>query len=1535
MQKAKVICIILAIVLVSTGTVLLIDNLSSSAIEITRPNDTISAVMDRPEDGVFNQDNAKENLYIAHGELIRAGGFKGQNKGTSSSFGITQTVWSDRTVVGNNVFKQSVSDGLVKMGSQTYIWGENYVFRGMEEVKAVDNVVWQNTAKRVSKQTYEETYGYRFSELTGYILNDNTITNAYFESCENGVYKYRYVLDCETAPYFVLYEMRTNAGTKGFGTFTQAEIIVEMDGDWQIKTLTTDCKYKVPMLGGVECEEHMTEVFYDIGYNGDLPNKDFFEPYLTAEIETPAKKEPDALSALLEMFEPHLAKGKLNAELAISNKGEALANLKLSLGIDIANLSNITADVLLGDSLYISYEQGELFATYGDFKGKTTVNGVMGLVSSLMPKGDSDNNAFADINFDELLSGATFAQTNGGCEVELPIKLGDLQINAVFNGVKNGDGYDFANATVTLGDIAIDIVLCNAFEVPEHTEEYPEILGLLDIVKNGVISVDVNVNGIAANVAYDMEKGKLWANVGDLQAVMQNGTIYATLGEINLKASFDEIKTLIAVFGDLLGGSLPVTELPQINVNAADILAILSSVTTETVENGVAFDLSLGDINLQLVLTAQDGKWNIGAINLTYGELQASVTPNDCEVTFPQIDETKFVSAVEVVNTYLAPVQNLLSAKNFGVNLNLALNVNGTQIGVLGNLVYDENGNVSVDAQIALNDNRFITANVIYADKALYVSVNGVKVALPLDNMGGSVSAEQIKQVVSQIYGKNEALDTVIDQVYAVAENFANFDISKLNVAELVSAFAFENGKLTVGINANQFGLGEFTVSIEATDNLTLALTDLVLGSVIVNDANASVTTNVQAVAVPDEDYTTNLKIVVDELNTIYANLDLINGEYRLRLDNLNVLYKDGTIRINYNDDLLIKTNLAEMQNIIAKFNAIAGDNAQFGEDGISLGSFDLQALLATLTFVCDGAKAQIGATLMGLDVTLNIFNGEFEAVLPIVAINKVFVITADEKRDYCEFTDDETAYVAIEDIINDYFPTLEKLAKTKSWHFDINAEVTVTDEQNVATQYLLSNSYVEFVYDKVNNVFELRAKMDIKKQANGEWVDFKVIELAYFNNRVFVNYNGLKITLSLNALLTCLTNDTSLSIKEALEKFIEKPGENGTLVDELVTVIPQIKDAILKYNEAKNQITDTVATVNYSSILKKATYVNGVFELVIDGGIFVDGLGDVKLAFGHNGEALSLTDLELTYGNVSVNGVSIDVTALDEQSSLEFIESYPYYFETDAVPSSNLGIETDEAKQSAKTAAYHINLDSIKQLLSAFVVTATDRSFSISGEVHVVMLGIVDAKINLGVKVDITENNDVFISAKIDRPKQSVIDLKNLVYDDYGGTSYLFYDSTTGLFNVIRNSYRKSGLLGVKMNENDYRETDIPTEVFSADVVGYLLKMINFSKSINDKILGSINGDEGSNEWGIEEVIKDYYYTSASKQFAAKVDLKPISSSLGEATLKINHNDNYQLTSLNVQMNLISICNLTMDLNLNEAVVGDATSLVNELRFW
>ena len=375
MEKTKVLCLILAIVLASAGTAGIVMGYGGDEGKPVIPDNAVNTVLDKPDEGTPLDRTAIENLYIAQGELQRKGSLVGTTRGSTTSAGIKQEVINNRVVVNGNVFKEMITIGVVKNAYQLFIYDGNYLYRKFDSIKSANNIKWANTASKFNEDDFLTKFGHRSNALTGYILNDSTILSGELEKQENGLFQYRYVLDINTAPARMLYEMKTNSNMNGYSTFVKAEIIVVMDGNWQVKTVSTDCKYKVPMFGGLDCVEDLTETFSD--FEGDeLPEKEFFKDYFNAEVEKPVEKDPDALSILMDMFSPYIGADKrLNASLVAANNGQQVLSGLVSAKIDVENLENIEVYAKIGDGLFVEYQKGGVYVTYQDFKASTTVDG--------------------------------------------------------------------------------------------------------------------------------------------------------------------------------------------------------------------------------------------------------------------------------------------------------------------------------------------------------------------------------------------------------------------------------------------------------------------------------------------------------------------------------------------------------------------------------------------------------------------------------------------------------------------------------------------------------------------------------------------------------------------------------------------------------------------------------------------------------------------------------------------------------------------------------------------------------------------------------------------------------------------------------------------------------------------------------------------------------------------------------------------------------------------------------------------------------
>lgn len=234
-------------------------------------------------------DDPNYNLYVAKSVLAEAGSFRSVSRGSTVStkigFSVTQDIYAVRIVKGDSVYKQSSSYGLIKMGDERVVHGETYLYRSATGLKSVTDMSWSDDAPNsLTREEFLNRYGYRGNGLTGYILNDETIVSSSFDGVDEstGLYSFTYVLDNEKATVCMLYEMRTNSGSSNFATYDKAVIHVTMDKNWIVRTISTDCVYRVPLLGSTLCRETLTEEFCDIGEVSDythFPHYDYFSEY--------------------------------------------------------------------------------------------------------------------------------------------------------------------------------------------------------------------------------------------------------------------------------------------------------------------------------------------------------------------------------------------------------------------------------------------------------------------------------------------------------------------------------------------------------------------------------------------------------------------------------------------------------------------------------------------------------------------------------------------------------------------------------------------------------------------------------------------------------------------------------------------------------------------------------------------------------------------------------------------------------------------------------------------------------------------------------------------------------------------------------------------------------------------------------------------------------------------------------------------------------------------------------------------------------
>ena len=1196
-------------VMASAGTVVVAQNFGDTPdVPVILPTDDDPNVyLDKPAEGDPSQLDLKENLYIAAGELKRSGGFVGVSSGTTTSVGMAQHVSNKRTVVNGNVFKEMATTGVIGKVYRRNLYGNNNLYRKPSgKVKDANRINWSDTAQKFSNEDFIAKFGHRSDALTGYILNDETITDARVEKIENGLYSYRYVLDINTAPVRMLYEMKANSGMSDFSTFEKAEIVVTMDANWQVKSLRTDCKYKVPMLGGLDCVEDITETFSEIGYQGDLPEKDFFEQFFDASLDTPIVEEPDALTVLMDIFQPYLTGNKLNVALNVSLGETELVSALVSANIDINNFENITADIKVGSDLYLSYQTGKLYVTYQDFKGSTTLDGIMGLVNAFLPKqdGSTDNANSSEETEDDITSKFTYTIENGRCVVNMPITLGDVSLEANIYADVNDGKYEFIGADAKLGDVTVDVKPTGQFDMPERTGDYPEILGLLDLINNGVITANVNAFGMSIDVMFDLQSMSLYAQTGDLTVVFSDNVAYVTLGGAKLKLAVDDIQELIDAIGLFIDGGLNVA-MPEISLDT--IIAMLGNIKAVSADGQTAFVFELGDLSASISLVFAANGWNISSINVDYNDVSVAVTPADkFTEAIPSVNAAEYADVTSIVKRFAKPIADLIKGESFGVEFSANLGVNNNQYVLNGDFTYDKAGNIQVNALVGDGNVTYVNANVIVADNTVYVTANGIKTAFALPQ---SNTKFDLTKVVDKLKGIDDNVDALVDRIMEIVSVISELDLAKLDFAKLISSLNYDetNGRLDVAVNAEDLAIGTFNVGVSVVDGkLTAAINGLSVSNVSL-DVVASVQTNVADVVIPDsDDYVLKLKGSLSGVNIdLYA--DFIAMDIRAE-----VTYQDYSVLVRYINNIVyvsvgevkLYSNVNELVALVRELLAQLG-----GEQGadFDFGSLDVDQILNSIVLNLSGDEPNVSVDLGGAQVRVNL-DGEYNfSNISLTAGNIALTVEQGDKT------------VEALDTTQEGFVAIAPLAKQAVAIYNAN--------KNVLTDGISAKLTTDVVID--NSVYSLNATVRyngglylLAKVSDGSKLLVNA-EAYLVDNALYLDVNGVRVATQLPK----SDGTKQITVQSVIGMLNKAQGYNDVL-DSVITAVTNVA----------NKFVDGV---NYVDLIKSLTHRDETLQVVVNSAAI--GLTSDVTVTVCGKEQLSVNIDGLQIGNVCIGNLSVN----------------------------------------------------------------------------------------------------------------------------------------------------------------------------------------------------------------------------------------------------------------------------------------------------
>lgn len=1562
-KKKVIICALTALVMAgaSFGATKLFGK--SGIEQISAPSDTASTKIARPigETVEEHKNDANYNLYVAQQVLSDFGSFEAVSNGTTHTV-VEQAIYARRAVSGESFYKESISySAFAKPADRRFATGDIYLYRSGVSDKSGNTAEWNASPKALTKSGFDDRYGSVCLGLSPYILRDETIKDSRFVEyhADTGLYEFEYDLVTDVtsgnyATYFMLKEMKMNSGAANYSEIHRVTLNVFMDKDWVVDKIVSNSAYKVPLFGGQECTEDMVETFGNFGaYKtvSDLPEYDYFKDYFDMIPAEDVTEEKTAVNVLSDMFGKYMGDNALNARLAADVNG-AKINADITARIDIQNLENLSLAAKVGDKLFISYNDGTVSLSYDELKVKLSVTDLKKLFGGNSGDAAESDGEDGDDLAGSIMSAMTLTESDGACEISIPINLGDTAVNIKIYGTANENGYDFAGADASVGDILTAKVTLTETELPLPTDlsDYADILPEIEkLVADGGVSLKVNTGldlGGADVVAYvkaDFNEKLATINIPDffgetvaLSADKDN--IKLTYGSLNAILPLGRIGDLVDIvkanFGDELADLT--AKLPDIkDIDFASVVAEIAASEIKKTENGYRFNINLGEDGKDFVVCiGVDG--GIKSLAVSYGDIKAVIEgAGDYEFISP--DEENAVDLVRLAERAMSTIVPFI--KNDG---GYAVGVNGLKLTfgdnaytVNGNVRIDKDLNVSANAVLALNGNAVMTADIVVYGKTLYAEVNGYKFAVNLAKESGENEEKSFDP--SALKGYNDYLDEVV----GVIENIVKTDFKSVAYGKLIKKFAYDDqsGVITLTVDGGVFGLGDVTLAAGiADDKISVTLAETAISEhVSLAVEKAEVKTDVAAIAEPDATkYVTNFAVKIDDGNVVYAKLDLIGGVFSFDLasdydgvrSHLYVEYvaDERTVYIKCGDTY-VKCPIDRIKNITDALTDLAHPERKSGRSEDETETVDVQKSFAIISVVREIVK-NLGITVDddGANVTTSVGDSiknllnigisvdvdeNYDTTLSLKVSelgNKTLTVSVKENpNDYADFSQAKDETVDLADVFDDYYPTLVKLADVsagvKTWTFGV-------DELGVRVKgkdYVIGKTSFTLKYSADETIIDVPALT-----INDKTLALKAAYKKEYNDDGSLNETATRVYLTFND-MTNASSELKFSVSKAvLDKIISED------LSELMNAFPQLKALLFSEKLGLSNL------VNLSTLVSKTTY---------------DKSADKTLSVTINGDALvkGLGELTLRVSEPATGSVRLNVTAAGGANAAE---------KDVVVNGITLSVSADDdAKELTYDVSGHTDLDSLQTLLHSFVKTADRTSFRLVGTIPVKLSGIVGADIQIGVdvKVDIErkkgQSDVVYVAAKLIRNDLSF--LARAAFKDMGGESYLFYDNVSNNVTIMRNSYYckkcKTYKCAIAWHNSWVKDTDrigncsynatVSAEQFKTGMVDYMMEMLNMIDSIRNAITGATS----SKQFGIDDVLTGYSYGDST--FALKIALNPIDDVLGDANIYIKHDENDELVSLTGDVRLLDItgvkCTGEFTINLVDAVSGDAKDCV------
>ena len=481
--------------------------------EVVRPEDTVSVRKELPSGGTYSElksDGLDTLGYLAY-VLDQQELYHSESLTTSVAMIATQTTQSFKDYKDGIMLSSDFTYGFVSAGTQScFVPGGNENGEGagvymrtsngsVNSSSTGTNTNWNDDVRYYPEEEYLYTYGQYSTEMTVYILNDETVTS-WDEVRDNGdgTYSQKFYLDAEKAAYYYQYAMKTRGGLDALPIFKSVTLDITFDDSYHVLEIDAVEDTNITYIFSMDSTSTTTTTYSYDEVSFDQPHRDLYDAYYkdyVGKLQSGDNEEEqiDVISLLAGAF-ANVLNGQGQQFDATLTLGNTPYYGRVYLNVDMGGISSgdilgaIEARIQLSadqsfdsQDLYIELSDGKVSGYYSTgFALTADINSFGDIIDKFETwistldfgsssdggtdgegegedqpdEGEGDSSSSLNDILEQLLGGLVLEESEGGVSVSLDISdlLGiGLSAKLDFTASEGADGtteYSFVSADI-------------------------------------------------------------------------------------------------------------------------------------------------------------------------------------------------------------------------------------------------------------------------------------------------------------------------------------------------------------------------------------------------------------------------------------------------------------------------------------------------------------------------------------------------------------------------------------------------------------------------------------------------------------------------------------------------------------------------------------------------------------------------------------------------------------------------------------------------------------------------------------------------------------------------------------------------------------------------------------------------------------------------------------------------------------------------------------------------------------------------------